>query len=64
MVVLRGSRSGNGRPPLRRSAESDDTGLAICAVTLALELLNSKVDHKGYQADSTAWGIRLCEAAG
>ena len=26
-------------------------------VTLTLELLNSKVDHPGYQADHTAWGV-------
>lgn len=30
-------------------------------VTLALELLNSKVDHKGYQCDKTAWGIEVCK---
>ena len=30
-------------------------------VTLCLELLNSKVNHPGYMADSTAWGARLCK---
>ena len=30
-------------------------------VTLALELLNSRVDHPDYMADRTAWGLRLCE---
>ncbi|MEI6741148.1 MAG: TIM barrel protein [Gemmatimonadaceae bacterium] len=28
-------------------------------VTLCLELLNSKVDHKDYQADHTAWGVEV-----
>jgi hydroxypyruvate isomerase len=28
-------------------------------VTLCLELLNSKVDHKDYQADHTAWGAEV-----
>jgi hydroxypyruvate isomerase len=28
-------------------------------VTLCLELLNSKVDHKDYQADHTAWGAQV-----
>ena len=28
-------------------------------MTLNLELLNSKVDHKGYQADHTAWGLAV-----
>ena len=30
-------------------------------VTLVLELLNSKVDHPGYQCDHTDWGIKVCE---
>ena len=29
-------------------------------VTLIVELLNSKVDHPGYQCDHTAWGVELC----
>ena len=29
-------------------------------VLLVVELLNSKVDHKDYQCDTTAWGVRLC----
>jgi hydroxypyruvate isomerase len=29
-------------------------------VTVCLELLNSKVDHKDYQADHTAWGAEVC----
>ena len=28
-------------------------------VTLVLELLNSKVDHPGYQCDHTEWGVRV-----
>ena len=28
-------------------------------VTLCLELLNSKVDHKDYQCDHTAWGVEV-----
>jgi len=31
-------------------------------VTMCMELLNSKVNHKDYQADHTAWGAALCEA--
>lgn len=33
-------------------------------VTLQLELFNSKVDHKGYMADRSAWGIELCKRLG
>ena len=30
-------------------------------VNLNLELLNSKVNHPGYQCDHTAWGVAVCE---
>lgn len=42
---------------LRRVAKTaEDAG-----VTLALELLNSKIDHPDYQCDRTAWGVTVCE---
>lgn len=45
---------------LRRVAgAAEDAG-----VTLTLELLNSKVDHKDYQADRTAWGVEVCKMVG
>ena len=31
-------------------------------VTICMELLNSKVDHKDYMCDHTAWGVRVMEA--
>ncbi len=30
-------------------------------ITVALELLNSKIDHPHYMADQTAWGLELCQ---
>ncbi len=33
-------------------------------VTLLMELLNSKVDHPGYLADHTAWGVEVCRRVG
>jgi len=36
---------------------AEDNGVTIC-----LELLNSKVDHKDYMCDHTAWGVRVMEA--
>jgi hydroxypyruvate isomerase len=33
-------------------------------VVLQLELFNSKVDHKDYMADKTAWGVELCKRIG
>ena len=61
-----------------RAGQNDETGLECCAevlgrmapvaadagVTLAVELLNSKVDHKDYQCDHTAWGVELCRKVG
>ncbi|MBL7977154.1 MAG: TIM barrel protein [Bacteroidetes Order II. Incertae sedis bacterium] len=29
-------------------------------ITLVLEMLNSRIDHKGYQADTTEWGVGVC----
>ena len=40
------------------------SGAATAAgVTLLLELLNSRVDHPGYQADRTDWGLQVCRLA-
>ena len=30
-------------------------------ITLVMELLNSKIDHKDYQCDRTAWGVELAK---
>jgi hydroxypyruvate isomerase len=35
---------------------AEDNGVTIC-----LELLNSKVDHKDYMADHTAWGVGVMQ---
>ena len=61
-----------------RNGLSDDQGIENCAaglrklmpaakahgVTLVMELLNSKVNHKDYQCDRTEWGVALCQAVG
>jgi hydroxypyruvate isomerase len=33
---------------------AEDSGITIC-----MELLNSKVNHKDYQCDHTAWGVEV-----
>lgn len=57
---------------------SDEEGLKNCVVgikrliktaekhnvVLVMELLNSKVNHKGYMCDHTAWGVELCKQVG
>lgn len=61
-----------------RDSLDDEAGLENCAkglqrlmplceklgVTLSMELLNSKVNHKDYQCDGSAWGAELCERVG
>jgi len=61
-----------------RDGLDDEEGLENCVVglqqivptaeqhgvTLCMELLNSKVDHPGYMADHTAWGVELVERVG
>ena len=56
-----------------RHSDSDERGMEVTAsglrrvasaaedagVQLIVELLNSKVDHPGYQCDHTAWGVEL-----
>jgi hydroxypyruvate isomerase len=58
-----------------RAGLDDEKGLENCAlglkrimklaeekqVTIAMELLNSRVNHKDYQCDHTAWGVELCQ---
>jgi hydroxypyruvate isomerase len=58
-----------------RRGMSDGEGIANCitgfkritslaeqhGVTLCMELLNSKVDHKDYHADHTAWGVQVVQ---
>jgi hydroxypyruvate isomerase len=65
MIALSGSRRG----------KTDEQGWDACytilkkvvpiaeseGVTICLELLNSKVDHKDYQCDHTVWGVELAK---
>lgn len=68
MIVFSGNRDGL----------SDAEGLRNCAaglkrlmpmaqergVTIVMELLNSKVDHRDYQCDRTRWGVDLVKEVG
>jgi hydroxypyruvate isomerase len=61
-----------------RRGKDNETGLKNCTeglkkivglaeqhgVTLVMELLNSKVDHKDYQCDLSTWGVELCKRVG
>jgi hydroxypyruvate isomerase len=61
-----------------RKGLPDDVGIENCVtglkrvagyaeekkVTMCMELLNSKVDHKDYQCDRTAWGVEVVKRVG
>lgn len=61
-----------------RNGLDDETGLKNCTtglkklmkiaeenkVTMVMELLNSKVNHKDYQCDKSKWGVELCKQVG
>lgn len=61
-----------------RNGMDDETGLKNCVaglkkimalaekngVIIQMELFNSKVDHKDYMCDKSAWGIELCKQLG
>jgi hydroxypyruvate isomerase len=66
LIVLSGNKI-EGQPT-EKSQENCAAALKRVApyaeekgVNLNLELLNSKVDHAGYECDSTAWGVKVCE---
>jgi hydroxypyruvate isomerase len=58
-----------------RDGKDDETGMKTCVeglkkvlglaekkgVILQMELFNSKIDHKDYMCDKSAWGIELCK---
>ncbi|NQT19062.1 MAG: TIM barrel protein [Planctomycetes bacterium] len=65
--------SGNRLPHIDelQAIEATADGLRAAApyaekkgVNLNIELLNSKVDHPGYQCDHTAWGVAVCQRVG
>ncbi|MCR5889883.1 TIM barrel protein [Hymenobacter sp. J193] len=68
LICFSGSRRGKtdeqgwancvtGLKPLLKLAEQHN-------VVLVMELLNSKIDHKDYQCDRTAWGVELAKRLG
>ncbi len=61
-----------------RKGMDDETGFKNCVdglqkilplaekngITIHMELLNSKIDHKDYMCDKTPWGVELCKRTG
>ncbi|RJP30909.1 MAG: hydroxypyruvate isomerase [Candidatus Omnitrophota bacterium] len=65
VITFSGNRHGmtdeegweNCTPVLKEAAKIAEAE----GVTINMELLNSKVDHKDYQCDHTEWGVELCK---
>ncbi len=68
MIVFSGNRDGlDDREGIRNCVRGLKriTPLAEqLGVTIIMELLNSRVDHKDYQCDRTAWGVEVVKGVG
>ncbi|HLZ17280.1 MAG TPA: TIM barrel protein [Cyclobacteriaceae bacterium] len=68
VICFSGNANGlSSEQGLENCAKGLDPILKVAAkykITISMELLNSKVDHKDYQCDHTAWGVKLCEKLG
>jgi len=68
VICFSGNANGlSSEQGLENCAKGLEPVLKIAAkhnITVCMELLNSKVDHKDYQCDHTEWGVKLCEKLG
>lgn len=65
LICFSGNRDGmDDETGLKNSVEGLKKILPLAekhGVTIQMELLNSRVDHKDYMCDRSAWGIELCK---
>ena len=68
LICFSGSRKGmDDAVGMQNCADGLKQVLSIAekkGVVLVMELLNSKVDHKDYMCDLSAWGVELCKKTG
>jgi hydroxypyruvate isomerase len=68
VICFSGNRNGmDDETGLKNSAEGIKKIMSLAeknGVTVMMELLNSKVDHKDYMCDRTKWGVQLCKRIG
>lgn len=68
LICFSGNRAGkDDETGLTNSTEGLKQLMALAEkhkVTLVMELLNSKIDHKDYQCDKTPWGVELVKRVG
>jgi hydroxypyruvate isomerase len=68
LICFSGNRNGmDDETGLKNSAEGLKQIIGLAEknnVIIQMELLNSKVNHKDYMCDKTAWGVELCKRIG
>lgn len=68
LICFSGNRNGmDDETGLKNSVEGLKKIMPLAEkhkVVLVMELLNSKIDHKDYQCDKTAWGVALAKQVG
>ncbi len=68
LICFSGNRNGmDATVGLKNCAEGLKKIMPIAekhGVVIQMELLNSKVDHKDYMCDTSAWGVALCKEIG
>jgi hydroxypyruvate isomerase len=68
LIFFTGNRRGMGdETGLKNTVDGIKKVIGLAekkGVVLQLELFNSKVDHKDYMGDKTAWGIEMCKRIG
>ena len=68
LICFSGNRRGmDDETGLRNATEGLKQIIGLAeknGVILQMELLNSKIDHKDYMCDKSAWGVELCKRVG
>jgi hydroxypyruvate isomerase len=68
VICFSGNRDGmDAETGIKNCAIGIKRLLPLCeqhGITLVMELLNSRVDHKDYMCDKSAWGVALCKEVG
>ena len=68
VICFSGNRDGmDDEEGMKNCAEGIKKLMPLCeklGMTLTMELLNSKVNHKDYMCDHTNWGVELCKMVG
>lgn len=69
LIVFSGSRVGSrtdeeGKEHMAAGLARTAPAAEAAGVMLLLEILNSKIDHPGYECDTSTWGLDVCRRVG